>query len=359
MTTKSCARSGGIRAGAVFSTARAQDSAAARAAPQERMPQPAAVPPFAVVGPELEARGFQPIPISLPDPRDPSAGKRPACPDWQHPKPVAARLPRYGRCGTGILTRHTPAVDIDVRHAECADAIRRLALRRLGEAPARYGQAPKCLLPYRIDEPFPKAATAECLFPGEPPDAKRHKVEVLGDGQQFVAVGVHPGTGRPYAWPDGSLLDLEWQDLTPITREQAAAFLAEAERVLLAHGARPVSGSGRARPKQGPWQPGPAPRPAKSLAEAERVIAALRRIDPGRLDRDAWIAVGYGVKAALGEHGRELWLAWSQGPAEAPNPKHHHAETPATMWARIRPERCGWRFLERLAETLAGETRHD
>ena len=35
------------------------------------------------------------------------------------------------------------------------------------------------------------------------------------------------------------------------------------------------------------------------------------RIDPSGLDYDAWIAIAYGLKAALGEHGREPWLAWS------------------------------------------------
>ena len=28
----------------------------------------------------------------------------------------------------------------------------------------------------------------------------QHKVEVLGEGQQFVAFGIHPDTRKPYRW---------------------------------------------------------------------------------------------------------------------------------------------------------------
>ena len=96
------------------------------------------------------------------------------------------------RCGTGILTATTPAVDIDVRHAELADAIDRMVVKLVGDAPVRFGQAPKRLRVYRTAAPFAKLSTAGYRLPGDEPGAKAHKVEILAAGQQFVAYGVHP-----------------------------------------------------------------------------------------------------------------------------------------------------------------------
>ena len=65
----------------------------------------------------------------------------------------------------------------------------------VGDAPVRFGQAPKRLRVYRTAEPFTKLSTAGYRLPGDEPGAKAHKVEILAAGQQFVAYGVHPDTG--------------------------------------------------------------------------------------------------------------------------------------------------------------------
>ena len=57
------------------------------------------------------------------------------------------------------------------------------------------GGAPKRLLVYRTVAPFK--------------GIKRHPLEVLCLGQQFVAYAIHPATGRPYDWPEESLADLD------------------------------------------------------------------------------------------------------------------------------------------------------
>ena len=148
----------------------------------------------------LETNGFSGLPISLPHPSDPDFGKKPParCPNWSRPAPVAARLPRYAGCGTGILTATTPAVDIDVRHAELADALDRMVVALAGDAPVRYGQAPKRLRVYRTAEPFPKIATRRLpRCPATSPATSRTRSRSWRDGQQFVAYGVHPATGCP------------------------------------------------------------------------------------------------------------------------------------------------------------------
>jgi len=303
-------------------------------------------PNFGQAAPVLEANGFQPIPITLPNQCDPNAGKRPAIEHWQHPRSVAELLPRYGRFGTGILTAVTPAVDVDVRVLEVAEAIDHVVLRVVGDAPIRIGRAPKRLRLCRTLTSFSKLATPEYTLPGDKPTDKPHKVEVLGDGQQFVAFGIHPDTGHPYHWLDFSPLDLERQDLPELTAGKADEIVAEADQLLRRAGGRIRSRSAGTSKPASLRQPGPPPRPARSLAEARQVLEALRRIDPNRLDYDGWVRVGFGLKAALPEYGRELWLAWS-GKSEKDQP-----EFTARTWGWIKPQRCGWRYLLKLAEEV-------
>ncbi len=87
-------------------------------------------------------------------------------------------------------------------------------MERFGETLVRVGRWPKRLLLYRTETPFPKM--------------KAGQIEILGLGQQFVAFGLHPGTGEPYSWPFGETpLEVPLSDLPMIDQTAAAAFLAE------------------------------------------------------------------------------------------------------------------------------------
>ena len=87
--------------------------------------------------------------------------------------------------GIGIVGGAVAAIDIDIADdAELAHRLEKLARERLGETPAlRIGQAPKRLLVYRTAAPFK--------------GIKRHPLEVLCLGQQFVAYAIHPGDRPP------------------------------------------------------------------------------------------------------------------------------------------------------------------
>jgi putative DNA primase/helicase len=308
-------------------------------------------PTFGEAGPILEAACFQPIPITLPCSGSANAGKAPAVDGWQLYRPVADRLPRYARCGVGLLTAPTPALDIDVRHAEASDAIDRAVVAEIGDAPVRYGAAPKRLRLGRCEVPFKKLSTRDYRLPGDQPGAKPHKVEVLADGQQFVAYGVHPDTGRPYFWPFDAPLNLERDDLPELTAETAARIIAAAEAILSKAGT--VAGSRtRLPPQPAELKPGPGPRPVRDLAEVKRVRDVLKSIDPSTLDYDTWVATAYGMKAALGDHGRGPWIAWSRRSAK--HGASGASDTPERVWKSVKPTRCGWKFLER----LAGEIGH-
>ena len=98
--------------------------------------------------------------------------------------------------------------------------IAELARERLGETTAlRIGRAPKRLLVYRTEAPFK--------------GFKLSPIEILCDGQQFVAYHIHPDTGRPYEWPE----ELAGRASTSAgcrrsTRAQARAFAEEAYALL-------------------------------------------------------------------------------------------------------------------------------
>jgi hypothetical protein len=296
-----------------------------------------AAPTFGEAAPELELRGFEPIPIR-PDSKAPAADR------WQCGGPVAAWLPRHARCGIGLLTRGTPAADDDVRRPEAAEAVDRLAVVRLGDGPLRIGQAPKRSRLYRTEVPFPKIAGRELALPGDEPGDKPHKVEMLAEGQQLACFGVHPDTRLPYTWPDTSPLDLERQDLPPITAEAAARFVAEAEELLVRRfRARPKEGAARVRRPAGDWLPGPAPRGAADPAEAWFVLEALANLPNRDLDYDTWVSVAYALKAALGEAGRRPFDAWSRQSGK------YGAAATAQAWRHVRPDRAGWRFLIEVA----------
>jgi hypothetical protein len=85
----------------------------------------------------------------------------------------------------------------------------------------------------------------------------------------------------------------------------------------------------------------------RHLGEARAVLAALDRLPNADLAYDDWIAVGHALKAALGEAVRGVFLAWSR--AAPKSGASGSPDTPERVWETIAPDRCGWRYLARLA----------
>jgi hypothetical protein len=163
--------------------------------------------------------------------------------------------------GLGIACGDVAGFDIDVYDLALADAIEALAVETFGPTTLRrVGQAPKRLIVYRVkgDEPLAKAQTPE-LLKGD----RKAKVEVLGQGQQFVAHGIHPATGLPFAWGEATPETTPLADLPTVTREQVAAFVQAAERMLRAAGYRTKA---EIEAGAAPPSPGPLPQPATGPA---------------------------------------------------------------------------------------------
>jgi hypothetical protein len=180
----------------------------------------------------LLAAGYRPIPVN---------GKVPPIAGWQGIEATKAMIDAWETScahatNTGILTRNTAAIDIDVLDAAVADELQHIAERLIGRSPVRIGQAPKRAMLYRANVPFEKLATPVCFSS----DGRAHKVEVLCDGQQIVIDGIHPITRAPYIWSGGEPgPDLKRDALPVLAAEQAAEFIIAAERCLSAHGLVP------------------------------------------------------------------------------------------------------------------------
>jgi hypothetical protein len=137
------------------------------------------------------ANGYEPIPV---------AGKRPLIDQWQSRGINEEVIRGWSDMGpnTGMRTARTPVFDIDILDEEGARVVEETILHRLGDKGAnlvRTGLLPKRAIPTRTETPFPKITRAVVA-----PDGGKHKIEVLGDGQQVVVAGEHPDTQAPYAW---------------------------------------------------------------------------------------------------------------------------------------------------------------
>ena len=69
-------------------------------------------------------------------------------------------MTRADHLNTGVLTRNTPFVDIDVTDEEVAEEIEALFESDIESSAVRIGLPPKRAIPFRTDAPFKKMATA-------------------------------------------------------------------------------------------------------------------------------------------------------------------------------------------------------
>ena len=222
--------------------------------------------------------------------------------------------------------------DVDVRHGELAQKLAGLAHEDLGWTVERIGSPPKLLLPYRVERPFKKIATPTFTLPSDPPDAKPHKVEILCDGQQWVAYHIHPDTGRPYHWPEGGLPPRS--DLPEIGKDSARSFITRAMELITSYGGRfesdPEDGS---EERVSSEQRGTVP----AIAEA------LEHIPNDDLHHDDWVRIGLAIKGGIGEAGWPLFQNWS-----ALSSKDDPAVT-AKKWKSFKPRELGAGTVYRLA----------
>jgi hypothetical protein len=249
------------------------------------------------------ANGYRPVAVYSPGARlrdgtpIKDAGKRPVTKDWlelarRDPPDAVVRAASSIAANTGIVAGEVSGLDIDVMIAEVVYQIVNRIELTLGPTPlSRIGRAPKTLLCYRAAEPFAKLSTAYYRMP----DGSTAHVEILGDGQQFVAFGVHPDTGQHH-WLDRSPLHLPLSELPLITVMQARDLVGEAEAILLAAGGVIV------QPPKPPRDPAPSRHAQARHSGHERFFRAVNNAALGNIA--AWVIA---LHPSFRDHGNSGW----------------------------------------------------
>jgi hypothetical protein len=138
----------------------------------------------------LCAIGLEPLPI-------PRGYKHPkGYNDWQNTdfSDLANNWPPH--CGIGLRCGEILGLDIDVYDAAVVDELWEHLENIQPYIVGRVGQPPKILIPFISDEIGQKVVSNRW----KDPVGNVNAIEILAAGQQFVASGIHPGTGKPYLW---------------------------------------------------------------------------------------------------------------------------------------------------------------
>lgn len=241
--------------------------------------------------------------------------KRPVGDDWEekvHGPKALAKAVSNGKAGfgVGIKTKDTPGVDIDCYDKKIVKHMIAFTEDLCGETLQRVGNAPKTLLVYRTDKPFPKTQSKVYL------DDKGRgiKLEVLGAGQQFVALHVHPDTKEPYRWKDKRHVgNVPWEDLPEITQDDAYEIVDEFERLCEERGwQRKTTANALARR-------GNIDHNDPFLTDKDKVqipaseLRAKLDLVPNPEDYEMWFFVGMALYHQFdgGDEGLTMWHEWS------------------------------------------------
>jgi hypothetical protein len=168
----------------------------------------------------------------------PARGKEVLLPGWSNKTNVSAEeIISWAKLhpdwpNTGMLTRNTPAVDVDIKHPQAAEAVEDMIRDLYGDRGViltRFGLAPKRAMLFKTNQPFTKIR-ADFVAP----DGSKHAIEVLGDGQQLIVAGIHPDTKRPYRWHgDYAPWNIPRDDLPEINEAEARTLVSLASEVLI------------------------------------------------------------------------------------------------------------------------------
>ena len=303
---------------------------------------------FQQYGKQLLANGYLIVPIR-------PGAKYPALSAWQRARLGPGDLGAYPNHGVGLLcgqgANPIVGVDIDVSHPVIGPKIIEWCETHLGETASRVGAAPRILFVYRAaDGGWTKGNSQQFFDPADPikPSGKENhqQIEILGNGQQFVAYHTHPDTGQDYEWVDifGGLESYSARDLPVVTQDQIAELLAEFARLIretpgittVGSSESPVYSSDEADDLVALSQPVGTP-----IDEMEKLLDYLPNENA---DYDTWLHVGASLHHEYGgtahdERALELWKAFG-AKSDKDDPRQYdykwrsfggHSGAPATL----------------------------
>jgi hypothetical protein len=242
--------------------------------------------------------------------------------------------------GVGIKTGNgLIAIDADTKNEAFAKIIKQTIDELIGPTPIRIGNYPKALYLARVIGPvqYQRIDFGENIAAdGKPPNYER--VEILSDGRQFVAQGIHPKTGEPYNWIK-PIVPLD--ELPQITPQQVTNLL-NTLRERLPEASTIHKEGGDAVVSQASLRGNP-----DMVRKAVQSIPNTSALFPSR---ESYRDMGYAIRAAVeNEHDAfEIFSDWCDRWVEGDN----DPGVVAADWSRMKPPyRRGAQWLYELAET--------
>lgn len=239
--------------------------------------------------------------------------------------------------GVGIKTGNgLVLIDADTKNEALASIIKSTIEERLGVLPVRIGQYPKAGYLVRTDTDFQYTR----IEFGNRDDKGRllERVEILSEGRQFVAVGVHPGTMQPYRWPDG------------VPALDSVPFVTGAQLIALLDALRPLLPAASEIVREGADTIVDQAALRGDIELIRRAVSATPNTSAVFPTRESYRDYGYAIKAAAGpEHEAEafeIYADWCARWEDGENP----TDVVEADWGRMKaPFRRGASWLYELA----------
>ena len=252
--------------------------------------------------------------------------------DWAAYTADEYDLPRWAASGAGVgikTGQGLGVIDADTMDEALAVLIRDEVRTQLPGLPTRVGRSPKAAYVFRY--------TGE--LPYQRIEFGDERVEVLTEGKQFVAEGIHPKTGKPYTWPRALV---PFDELPVFTTEQITALLEDLRAKLPAASRVITEGAGSEVNQAALTGPIDAVRAA---------VAAIPNTSNHFPSRESYRDMGYAIKAALPNDeaaAYEIFEDWCDRWVDGTN----EPDVVAADWRRMKPPyRRGASWLYELAET--------
>jgi RecA-family ATPase len=230
--------------------------------------------------------------------------------DFVKHESTLADVERWGPTGASVGVKTGQglyALDADTYDKASAKIIHDAIVRRFGDLPARIEQYPKALYLIRTTREmlYKRIEFGAAHHEGKQRGKLKDRLEVLGEGRQFVAHGIHPKTMEPYRWVPGMPA---YADIPVVDPSEIDALLEELRGLLPA--ATPVHAEGGMGDSDVPQE-----LLKGALDEVRRAIRALPNTSELFPQREDYLQVGYMVKASLPDHPEEafeLFMEWAE-----------------------------------------------
>lgn len=265
--------------------------------------------------------------------------------DWIAHEPDASDFERWHAMGAGVGIRtgqRLMAIDADTTDPDLADAIQAIVERYAGpDVPIRIGRAPKALYLVRTTEDLPYQRIEFGPASGA---HRQYRVELLTEGRQFVAAGVHPATGKPYHWRRPIMQAANLPELTPA---DVAAMLEDMRQHLPDCGPVLKEGAGEAI-NQAALKGDP-----EAIRQAVAAIPNTTELFPSR---ESYRDMLYAIKAALPDDPDLAWqIAWDWCARwQDPEGRQNDAAVVRADWDRMKPPyRRGASWIYELAASCS------